>query len=340
VKRFFVVITILTSVIVLIPALLVLPFSETKLIQANSMQKVEKESPSSASTNSDPSIEVAVYRTQTKAVETILLEDYVIGVVASEMPAEFEMEALKAQSLTARTYIVKQLLQPSEMKLPEGANVTDSILHQVFRSKEELKKLWGADYEWKMERITKAVKETSGQILTYDGSPIEASFFSTSNGYTENSEDYWQNEIPYLKSVESPWDVDSPKFYDQKSLSVSEFQRKLNVTLPNDGKTIGPITNYTEGKRVAKVTINGKTLEGREVREKLDLKSSDFTWERKGDQVVVTTKGYGHGVGMSQYGANGMAKEGGTFKEIVNHYYQGITISPVQPFVTKMTAQK
>ncbi|RBW68744.1 stage II sporulation protein D [Bacillus taeanensis] len=336
-KRFFVVITILTSIVIIIPALLVLPFSETKSIEANVMPQSDTKASSPAA--SDPAVEVAVYRTQTKTVENLSLEDYVIGVVASEMPAEFEMEALKAQSLTARTYIVKQLLQPSDMKVPSGAVVTDSTLHQVFRSKEELKQLWGADYEWKIERITKAVKETGGQILTYDGNPIEASFFSTSNGYTENSEDYWQNEIPYLKSVKSPWDVDSPKFYDQKSFSASEFQRKLNVTLPDDG-TIGKIVNYTEGKRVAEVTINGKTLEGREVREKLDLKSSDFTWERKGDQVVVTTKGYGHGVGMSQYGANGMAQEGQSFQDIVSYYYQGIEISPVQPFVTKMTAKK
>lgn len=164
-------------------------------------------------------------------------------------------------------------------------------------------------------------------------------FFSTSNGYTENSEAYWGNAFPYLKSVASPWDKDSPKFYNQTAMSVSEFEQKLGVTLPKDG-SVGNLLGRTPGKRVEAVQINGKKLTGREVRERLGLKSTDFTWMRKGNEIIITTKGYGHGVGMSQYGANFMAKTGKTYDEIIKYYYRGVSISSATAFLNKLTAKK
>ncbi|WP_334110123.1 stage II sporulation protein D, partial [Anoxybacillus sp.] len=168
----------------------------------------------------------------------------------------------------------------------------------------------------------------------YNNEPIEAAFFSTSNGYTENSEAYWQNAFPYLTSVESPWDEQSPKFYEQVTFSVREFEQRLGVTLPKDG-SVGKVIARTPGKRVALVDINGKQLTGREVREKLQLKSTDFTWTRQGHNIVITTKGYGHGVGMSQYGANFLAKQGKTYKDIVTYYYQGVRIQDVSLVASK-----
>ncbi|MBE3571079.1 MAG: stage II sporulation protein D, partial [Bacillales bacterium] len=272
--------------------------------------------------------------------EKLSLDQYLIGVVAAEMPADFEKEALKAQSLAARTYIVSQLLNKEKIGMPEGeADVTDTEIHQVYKNNEELKSLWGKDYKWKITKIAEAVKETSGQILTYEGNPITPTFFSTSNGYTENSEDYWSNSYPYLRSVESPWDKNSPKFNDQKIMTVNEFETKLGVKL-SDRNNVGKIIERTAGKRVGKVEINGKVLTGREIRDKLDLKSSDFSWVLKGDNIIITTKGYGHGVGMSQYGANGMASEGKDYKEIVKHYYQGVEISKSDALLTKVTAKK
>ncbi len=244
------------------------------------------------------------------------------------------MEALKAQALTARTYIVKQLMHKQTIELPEGANVTDTVMHQVYYNEEQLKQLWGMSYEWKMKKIKEAVEATRGQILTYNNEPIEAAFFSTSNGYTENSEAYWQNAFPYLTSVESPWDEQSPKFYEQMTISVREFEQRLGVKLPKDG-SVGKVLARTPGKRVALVDINGKQLTGRDVREKLQLKSTDFTWERKGNNIVITTKGYGHGVGMSQYGANFLAKQGKTYKEIVTYYYQGVQIHDLSLVASK-----
>ncbi|WP_102348262.1 stage II sporulation protein D [Bacillus sp. Marseille-P3661] len=340
-KPLFIMLTSLFAIIILIPTLLVLPFSKEKntLEVNNGNQSQNSQAIETTASPQQPALEVAVYRSHTKQIDNIPLEEYVKGVVASEMPAEFAIEALKAQSLTARTYIVKQLLNAEKIGTPEGSDVTDTVTHQVYKSPEELKALWGAaNYEWKMARITEAVNATKGQIITYEGEPITASFFSTSNGYTENSEDYWKNPFPYLRSVESPWDTESPKFSDRVVMPVAQFEKKLGVKV--ESPSVGKIVERTAGNRVSKVDINGKSFEGREVREKLDLKSSDFTWKRQGDNIVITTKGYGHGVGMSQYGANGMATEGKSFTDIIAHYYKGTKISSVEPYLQDVIVAK
>ncbi len=342
IKTYIVLAAILFAVTLLVPTLLVLPFSEGvesgKLGEALT-QKQNQVAQSEAVIAPEQGVEVAVYRTSSQQMETLPLENYVIGVVASEMPADFEMEALKAQALTARTYIVKQMLSQDRVGLPAGADTADSQIHQVYKNQDELRRIWGSDYNWKIKRINQAVQETSGQILTYNSEPITATFFSTSNGFTENSEEYWSNSFPYLRSVKSPWDKKSPKYTDKKIISIKEFESKLGVKLANR-TSVGTITAKTAGNRVAKVNINGKTLTGKEIREKLDLRSTDFTWAVQGENVVISTKGYGHGVGMSQYGANGMAAEGKNYQQIVQHYYQGIAISSSQPLMTKLTAKQ
>ncbi|WP_456273068.1 stage II sporulation protein D [Bacillus sp. AK031] len=333
-KPVLITVAILMAVTFLVPTLLVLPFSGD---EAGSELDETTKKPEKATLLED-SVEVAVYRSAKEIIEKIPLEEYVVGVVAGEMPADFEIEALKAQALSARTFVVTQMMNKDE-NVPEGADVTDTVDDQVFRSTEDLKLQWGADYQWKMDKITQAVLETKGKILTYEGNPISAQFFSTSNGYTENSEAYWANSLPYLKSVESPWDKESPVFNDQKVVPLSEFQEKLGIALEGDN-SVGTITNRTPGKRVGTVVIGGKEFTGREIREKLDLRSSDFTWYRKGDHIVITTKGFGHGVGMSQYGANGMAKEGKTYEDIVTHYYQDVKISSSETILKQFTAKK
>lgn len=340
-KPIIVLVILLIGTTLLIPSLLVLPFTEGKTggKLGEQLKQEKNDQTENVVTSSGPAIEVAVFRMEKKQVEKLPLEKYVVGVVASEMPRDFEKEALKAQALTARTYIVNQMLNGNNAELPGGALVTDTENHQVYKSDEELKKIFGADYQWAINKITEAVNETKGQIITYEGSPIVASFFSTSNGYTENSEAIWLNAVPYLQSVESPWDLQSPKFGGQKVFTVSEFEQKLGVQLSNN-KSIGNIVERTAGKRVGKVDINGKVLQGKEIREKLGLKSTDFTWERKGDKIIVNTRGYGHGVGMSQYGANGMAAEGKTYKDIIDHYYKGVEISNSESILTKIIAQK
>ncbi|PLS17750.1 stage II sporulation protein D [Bacillus sp. M6-12] len=339
-KPIFSLILAVVVVTIMIPALLVLPFSSEKAVgklAENTTTAKKKAEPAAGLPAS--SVEVSVYRSAKKQIQKLPLETYVAGVVSAEMPADFEIEALKAQALTARTYIVNQLTHKDGVALPEGADVTDTEMHQVFNSEKELKKVWGSDYSWKIKKIHQAVAETAGQIITYDGTPITATFFSTSNGYTENSEAYWEHAYPYLTSVSSPWDKNSPKFYDKKVISIREFEAKLGVKLSNS-ETVGTITERTPGKRVGTVKINGKKWSGKEIREALGLKSADFDWERKGDQIVISTKGFGHGVGMSQYGANGMAKEGRTYQEIVKHYYKGVEVASSNSLLSKLTAGK
>jgi stage II sporulation protein D len=275
---------------------------------------------------------VPVLLSKSDQVVQVPIETYVRGVVAAEMPAAFELEAMKAQAMAARTYVVRRLLDPSAAAKPgSDAVVTDTVTHQAYWTVEEMQLQWGeASYSSNLEKVTRAVKETAGKILTYEGKPIDAAFFSTSNGYTENSEDYWGVAVPYLRSVASPWDKSlSPRFTKTVTITAQQFTAKLGLnrsltatTLSSGMKTL----STTTGHRVAKIRIGGVTFTGREVREKLGLDSTAFTWRWKDGSIELTTTGYGHGVGMSQWGANGMAKEGKTADQIVSYYYKGISI--------------
>ncbi len=347
-KPFFVLASILFALTLVIPAVLVLPFSDGKasgkLVEEFTKAKTQTKAQNTASktANSSPkdaALEVAVFRSTKSKIEKVQLEDYLVGVVAAEMPADFNEEALKAQALAARTYIVNRLTSKDKLGVPKGALVTDTTIHQVYKNDAEQRRDWGKDYAWKKKKVIAAVRATSGQILTYKNKPIDALFFSTSNGYTENSEDYWPGAIPYLRSVSSPWDKNTEKFIFKKEFSVKEFEARLGVKI-GSGKTIGKITARTKGKRVAKVNFNGKILSGKDIRTKLDLRSTDFAWERKGNNIVITTKGFGHGVGMSQYGANGMAEQGKNYKDIVKHYYTGVQITSAENMLATFTAKK
>lgn len=336
-KPYLIIVSFIIAFVLLLPAAIVYPFSGDRQSEppASKPASTHEKANKAASPENSP-LTVSVYRSRDEEVESLPLKKYVIGVVASEMPAKFEEEALKAQALAARTYIVNFLLQSPNMNLPKKAQVTDTEMNQVYHDDSDLKQEWGHDYDWKMKKISKAVQATEGEIITYDDKPISPSFFSTSNGYTENAEDYWKNASPYLKSVPSPWDRNSPKYRAHKKMSVKDFDDKLGVKISNNG-TIGKVTQTTPGHRIGKVKIADKSFTGREIREKLDLRSSDFSIQREGDKVTIDTKGFGHGVGMSQFGANGMAKEGKNYKQIVKHYYQGVAVSNAQPYTAKLT---
>jgi stage II sporulation protein D len=323
-RSILVYIALFVAVAIVIPALIVLPFSEHKNPETTKVLAKTKKS----QVKHDPDIAIPVMRHATKKVAHVGLRDYLIGVVASEMPAKFELEALKAQAIAARTYIARFMITA-------GADdaVSDTPEDQVYESRAELKKAWGATYRQKMKKITEAVDQTAGLVLTYKGDLISPSFFSTSNGYTENAEAYWQKPVPYLKSVKSTWDESSPKFLRTVEKPVSEVEEKLGVHLPIQNGTVGTILSRTPGKRVAEFKIGGVVFTGRQIREKLNLYSADFKMERIGSKVKITTKGYGHGIGMSQYGANGMAKEGKSCEDILKYYYRGVTLSKLSDFI-------
>jgi stage II sporulation protein D len=271
-------------------------------------------------------VEVAIKRTASEKIEKVPLEEYVVSVVASEMPAEFEMEALKAQAIAARTYVVNHLLHNQD---DQDTVMTDTEEHQVYQNEEELKERWGSDFHWKFDKINNAVTATANEIITYDEEPITPTFFSMSNGYTEDAKNYWGNELPYLKSVESKWEESNPNFTEQTIFTLGEVNSKIGVNL-QPGSEIPMQIKRTPSNRVSEVNMNGTTLTGREVREKLGLRSNDFSIQQRDDHLIFTTKGFGHGVGMSQYGANGMAQEGKTYAEIIQYYYQDVEITSIK----------
>lgn len=321
-------------IILLLPSAIVLPFMEEDKGEQQSAEHTLEERIMTNEVD-DSSLTVPVMRSTSKKIEDVPLETYVARVIASEMPAEFEVEALKAQGVAARTYIVDLLMHHGE---ETDAFISDQTDDQVYSNDEELREQWGSDYTWKMDKLLDAVAATEGEVITYNEMTITPAYFSTSNGYTVNSEDYWENELPYLRKVESKWDEESPSFLDQKTFTKAEVEKSLDVTLPN-AEVVHIQMTHTESERVHELKIGDYIFSGREVRDKLGLKSSDFTIEQKNGHFVFNTKGFGHGIGMSQYGANGMAKEGKGYKDILAYYYKGIEVQKVDD-IAPMLVQK
>ncbi len=263
---------------------------------------------------------VRVKQTDSEEVIKIPFEDYIVGVLAGEMPISFEIEALKAQAVAARSYVMKKM----EYNKDKVYDVVDTVLNQVYLDDEHLRAVWKDDYNNNINKIKKAVLETHNEYLEYDGKVVDAMFFSTSVGFTENSEEVFPNEVPYLRSVESKWDEISPVYEVNYNFDLKDFYQKLDLGY-NDKVNLEVIDKTSTG-RIKKIKINNKLFDGSEVVNKLELKSNHFTINQNNDKVHIVTKGYGHGVGMSQYGAQGMALEGYKYDEILKHYYQDVKI--------------
>ncbi|WP_124728472.1 stage II sporulation protein D [Staphylospora marina] len=333
-KQLIVLVGVLLLLILLVPAVLV------SLADDPGTSDVRNESEKGVPTGGP---KVRVWLTREQRVEEVPLEVYIRGVVASEMPADFHPEALKAQALAARTYIVSRLMKDklSDMekygKEGSSAHVTDTVTHQVYSTDQALRKAWGKKYAENLAKVDRAVRETAGQIITYEGKPIYAAFFSTSNGRTENSEDYFTSGHPYLRSVDSSWDRESPRYLKTISFPLKEMIQKLEqgtgtriALQTTGGEPLVQVLQRTAGNRVSRVRIGDEVFSGRKVREVLGLPSSDFTMTVRGDTVQIVTRGYGHGVGMSQWGAHLMATRGETVDRIIRHYYRGVSIVPVE----------
>lgn len=326
-------IVLLLAVIVLLPAVIVsVPNTSKESQESKEVNGPINENSEEMELNT---VDVDVKRVDSGETEQVPLEEYVTSVVASEMPAEFEKEALKAQAIAARTYVVNHLLHTDDDKDDAISDQTDA---QVYLDKDELKRKWGKDFHWKLDKVSEAVAGTENEIITYEEEPITPTFFSMSNGYTEDAEDYWGNELPYLKSVESKWEEDNPKFTEQKIFSAEEIANKIGISL--SGNTEVPIEiNRTSSNRVSEIQFNEESFSGKDIREKLDLRSNDFTVKQKDNHFIFTTKGFGHGVGMSQYGANGMAEEGKNYKEIIQYYYQGVELQTIKEATPTLVAK-
>lgn len=263
---------------------------------------------------------VRVLNQQSGNINEIPLEEYVRGVVAGEMPASFSLEALKAQAVASRSYVLKKMNENKN----NSYDVVDTIQNQVYLTDETLKDRWGSNYETYNNKIKEAVATTKGEYIAYNGEVIDALFFSTSNGMTENSEDVFINAVPYLRSVESSWDNISPAFNTTTEISLPDFYSKLN--LPYNPNLDVKILSTTTSGAIKQLSINGVVFESYTVRDTLGLRSTSFNITQNGSNIIFNTKGYGHGVGMSQYGAEGMAQQGYNYNDIIKHYYQGVEI--------------
>lgn len=262
---------------------------------------------------------VRVYREKLDRIDRVPIEEYVVGVVAGEIPVSFNIEALKAQAVASRSYVMYQIKRNKN----KDFDVYDTVRSQVYLDASLLKDKWGDDYVTNVNRIKEAVIDTAGEYLVYDGEVVEAMFFSTSSGVTENSEDVFSNSVPYLRSVYSTWDEISPVYMDSKKFSKEEFYNLLNLKYQ---EKMSVNINTTSTGRVIDLVINDKKFSGRDIVYKLGIRSSYFVITEYDDSIVVDTKGYGHGVGMSQYGAEGMARDGYSYEKILKYYYSGVEI--------------
>lgn len=300
-------IMLLTVIVILVPFLVI-----TILVKNNTLLF-------SYDTNKQDMVRIK--RETTGQIDTVPFEEYVKGVLAGEVPTSFHIEALKAQAVAARSYAMKKI----EDNTATDYDVVDTVSNQVYMDDAQLKEKWKDQYDEKMKIIESAVNETKGEYLEYDGKVAQAFFFSTSSGKTENSEEVFQSALPYLRSVDSSWDQEvSPVFQQDYQFSVHDFYQQLG--LPYKETVQFQVTKQTSTGRVKEVNIDGTVLKASDISSKLGLRSTFFTFEQIGSNIHMTTKGYGHGVGMSQYGAQAMALKGSTYDQILKHYYQGVQI--------------
>lgn len=296
---------------------------------------VEETAPTETSIPLNINIEtIKVYISGEERVAELSLEEYVKGVVSSEMPLNFSKEALKAQAVVARTYAIGHAIQGGCSKY--GSDVCDTVHCQVYTPKEKKISQLGAigDSRWKL--VEEVVGETEGMVLSYDGSiATGAYYFSTSSGRTENVEDVFVASIPYLRSVESLGEEVAPRYTSTEVYDLNRFVQiinsnysKANLSVANVSSEIS-IGSYTDGGAVKEIKLGGVTISGVEFRKIFGLNSAKFSLEFLSNQVNINCKGFGHGVGMSQWGANVMGEEGKSCEEILKHYYTGITIDKV-----------
>ncbi len=257
---------------------------------------------------------VNIYNTALSKNRLDSLEDYIVGVVAAEMPASYGDEALKAQAVAARTYALRAL--------EANPSLSYSDIGQAYISRETMISRWGDSYDGFYGKIKNAVISTRGIIAVYNSKPILAAFCASSGGITEESQNVWGQSVPYLISVDSHWDSDSKDFTQTLTFTQSEITDLLGG--------IPEIQSRSQAGYVQTVYAGGEKLTGIQVRQLLGLKSADFQVSQSDNKIYITTKGYGHGVGMSQVGAAGMAKDGKAFNEILSHYYPGTELAKVK----------
>ena len=309
--------------------MLLIPYIVTSLfIRDNQNNKV----PNKATDLKD--MQISLYIHNDDKVINVGCYDYICAVVAGEMPANYEMEALKAQAVASFTYLARKIkLTDSNNNEHKGAVICDDYNHcKAYLPKDKAKEKW-SDYWFNTyyPHIEQAVESVLGEMITYDDEPINAVFHSISNGKTESSEVVWGKKLKYLQSVSSSYDKKATDYKTTVSFSKKEYKKlikeALSIDLNDDITTYISDIKKSDAKTVTSVKIASSTISGTALRSALSLRSASFDYKISNDKITFTVYGYGHGVGMSQFGANEMAKQNKTYKEILEHYYTGTKIS-------------
>ncbi len=269
-----------------------------------------------------------ILRCETEEIEEISYSDYIFGVLAAEMPALYETEALKAQAVAAHTFALYRTVANEE----NDYDITDNFkVDQAFITISEAEEKWGENAEEYIQKIKSIVKETENLALTYNGEIILSAYHAISSGKTEDCKNVWGGEYSYLLSVDSVGDKLSPNYISTKNVTLAEIKALFpDLILNDDPDAYFKEIQKTDAGRVLTLKMCDNQITGSELREKLDLKSANFDVKFENDSFTFTVYGYGHGVGMSQYGANYMAQQGADFKEILNHYYTGCEIKEIK----------
>ncbi|MBD7915789.1 stage II sporulation protein D [Clostridium sp. Sa3CUN1] len=278
---------------------------------------------------------IKVYITKEERIEEISLEEYVKSVVSGEMLVSFSEEALKAQAVAARTYIISKRSKPCD--IANGADVCDTTHCQVYISKSERLEKWGDKGEEYWNKISKAVEETKDKVLTYNNELVlYPQYFSTSSGMTENAVDVFSNDVPYLVSTESKGEEIAPKYESEFSFNINEFVSKINNKYPEAQLTADnlsgniEIISRSDAGGIKEIRFGNTRIKGADFRLAFGLSSTNFEYSIDSENIVFKCKGYGHGVGMSQWGANVMANNGSNYEEILKHYYKGTELKAIE----------
>lgn len=320
---------ILLSAFIILSVMLTLPLAVIKKSSA-----ALTAAPADTGSTDIPTAEKAVSEifricdTETGETTDIKAEDYIFGVLAAEMPALYETEALKAQAVAAYTFACRK---KAENKDKSYDITNDHTIDQSFISEEKAVERWGERAEEYRKKLKEVIKQTENYMITYDGKPITAVYHAISSGKTESSENVWGTALPYLKSVASPEDKLSPDYISKLTVSEKELSDKLSdeCDIKGDAENYFKAIKRTESGTVKTVAVCGSEIKGARIRDIFGLRSSNFEIEYSDGSFVFTVYGYGHGVGMSQYGANYMAKQGSDFKEILTHYYSDCKVEKI-----------
>lgn len=277
-----------------------------------------------------------IFNIHTNEVEKVLVGDYLKGVVAAEMPVNFHIEALKAQAIAAHTYALNLINKTNG--LANGADFSnDPNIYQAYLNVEQAQKKFGNKFDEYWNKISQAVDEVSDKVVVYDNQLITAVFHSTSGGKTESSQNIWGGNLPYLQPVESIGDKNSPNYNTKQSFQSSQVEKILknkfsSISLPEEKQNWFNITSRSNSDTVLEASVGGQIFSGDEIRNLFKLKSANFyvNYDNGTDQFIFDTYGYGHGIGMSQYGADYLAQQGYTYEQILTHYYQGTSVLEIK----------